>query len=71
MVYYPEIHVDDPDFSLADDVDFVLSDIGEIEDADREALRDLVARVIIDPTAHRESLVQYVYGLVPDEGEPS
>ncbi|MEW2014286.1 MULTISPECIES: hypothetical protein [Microbacterium] len=71
MAYYPEIHADDADYSIGDDVDFVLSDAGELEPADIAALRDLVARTIIDPTNHREALIEYVFGLVPDGGENS
>jgi hypothetical protein len=71
MAYYPEIHADDADYSIGEDVDFVLSDAGDLGPADREALRDLVARTIIDPTSHREALIEYVFGLVPDGGEGS
>ncbi len=71
MAYYPEIHADDADYSIGEDVDFVLSDAGDLEPADLEALRDLVARTIIDPTSHREALIEYVFGLVPDGGERS
>jgi hypothetical protein len=71
MAYYPEIHADDADYSIGEDVDFVLSEVGDLEPADREALRDLVARTIIDPTNHREALIEYIFRLVPDGGERS
>ena len=67
LVYYPEIHADDPEYSLQEDVAFVLDDVTSIGDGDRAALEDLISRVIIDPTAHREALCAYVYGLVPDD----
>lgn len=68
MLYYPEIHADDPEFSLRDDVTFVLEGT-TLGDDDRAALEDLVARTVIDPTGHREALCAYVYGLVPDDEE--
>jgi hypothetical protein len=66
MLYYPEIHADDSEYSLSDDVAFALEGVTGIGDDDRAALEDLVSRTIIDPTAHREALCAYVYGLVPD-----
>lgn len=56
IIYYPEIHVDEPSFDLQMEVDWVLEGAGEFDDADETVLRDAVARTIIDPTAHRTRL---------------
>lgn len=65
VMYYPEIQADDPEYKLSTDVAWCLEDAGEIADEERDALTDLIARLIIDPTSHREALCEYVYGLVP------
>ncbi|WP_194396234.1 hypothetical protein [Microbacterium atlanticum] len=66
VLYYPEIHADDPDYRLANDVSWVLEEAGEFAEGDREMLVDIVSRVIIDPTGNREALTDFVYGLVED-----
>ncbi len=56
FLYYPGIEVDDPSYSLADDIDWCLARLGDVSDAERERMRALFARAITDPTATRESL---------------
>jgi len=69
VLYYPEIHADDPEYALAKDVDWVLEDVDGMSEDDRAVLVDLISRVIIDPTGNRESLTEFVFGLVPDATE--
>lgn len=56
FLYYPGIEVDDPSYSLADDIDWCLARLGDVSDAERERMRALFARAITDPTATREKL---------------
>lgn len=65
VLYYPQIHADDPDYALAGDVAWALEEITVLTDADRAALVDVISRVIIDPTGNREALTDLVYSLVP------
>jgi hypothetical protein len=69
VLYYPEIHADDPEYSLANDVTWALEDVDELSDDDRAVLVDIISRVVIDPTGNREALTEFVYGLVPDDTE--
>ena len=69
VLYYPEIHADDPEYSLAKDVTWALEDVDELSDDDRAVLVDIISRVVIDPTGNREALTEFVYGLVPDDVE--
>lgn len=69
VLYYPEIHADDPAYSLAGDVGWALEEVGELADDDRDVLTDLISRVVIDPTGNREALTEFVYGLVADDAE--
>lgn len=62
LLYYPEIPADDPDYSLARDVDWVLD--GAL--SGDELLRELVAQVIIDPTGTRDRFTTAVYAAVTD-----
>lgn len=68
ILYYPEIHADEPGFTIATDIAWALEGAGELGEA-ADAVRDAIARTIIDPTLHRESLTELVYGLVPGEGD--
>jgi hypothetical protein len=56
FLYYPGIGVDDPAYHLAEDIDWCVARLGEVSDAEREGMRALIARAIIDPTATREEL---------------
>jgi hypothetical protein len=67
LLYYPEVQVDDPEFKLSADVDWCLEEADELTGADRDLVRDAVARTIVDPTMNREALTELVYGLVPSE----
>ena len=64
VLYYPEIHADDPDYRLANDVAWVLEDAAQPGKDDRAILVDLLSRVAIDPTGNRRALTEFVYGLV-------
>lgn len=66
MLYYPEIHADDPEYSLAADVTWALQDVEDLGDDDRAVLTDIISRVVIDPTGNREALTEFVYGIVDD-----
>lgn len=67
VLYYPEIHADDLNYRLADDVAWVLEGVGRIDADDRAVLLDLLSRVVIDPTGNRRALTEFVYGLVEDD----
>lgn len=55
MLYYPEIHVDDAEYDLMAQAQWCLEPISEaLSDDARSALRELVARALIDPSKHRE-----------------
>jgi hypothetical protein len=56
FLYYPGIEVDDPSYSLTDDIDWCLARLGDVSDVAREQMRALFARAITDPTAAREEL---------------
>jgi hypothetical protein len=56
FLYYPGIEVDDPSYSLAEDIDWCLARLGDVSDLERERMRALFARAITDPTATREEL---------------
>lgn len=65
LLYYPELHADDPDYSLAGDVDWVLGPITAVSAGEAAVLRDAISRAILDPTAHRADLAALVYAAAP------
>lgn len=62
--YSPQLHADDPGYSLGKDVAWVFDPLGDLVEGDRTVISYLVARAIIDPTRHREHLADYVYGRI-------
>ena len=56
FLYYPGIEVDDPSYSLVDDIEWCLARLGDVSDIEQERMRVLFARAIADPTATREEL---------------
>lgn len=63
FLYYPEVHVNEPDYSLTEDVVFCLEPLTDLTTEQRDELRYLVGQVIIDPTRYREALVAAVLEL--------
>ena len=39
FLYYPGIEVDDPSYSLADDIEWCLARLGDVSDVERERMR--------------------------------
>jgi hypothetical protein len=56
FLYYPGIELDDPSYSLDEDIDWCLARLGDVSDAERGRLGALFERAITDPTATREEL---------------
>lgn len=70
FLYYPEVHVDEPDYSLSDDVDFCMEPLAELAADSRDALRDLLSRAIIDPSEYRADVFAALTELAaPDSAE--
>ncbi|SBS71901.1 hypothetical protein [uncultured Microbacterium sp.] len=65
LLYYPELHADDPDYSLGSDVDWVLDHVTAPDPEGAVVLRDAIGRTIIDPTAYRADLASLVYAAGP------
>ena len=56
FLYYPEIQVDEPSYSLSSDVDFCMESLVELGEQQRDELRQLIGRAIIDPSEYREEV---------------
>lgn len=65
LFYYPEIAVDDGDYSLENDIAYCLEPVAGVSDQNAERLRVVVGRVIANPTAHRSELLALVIELAP------
>ena len=69
LLYYPEIAIDDDDYSIQKDIAYCLVPVAGIPDEDAERLRIAVGRVITNPTAHRSELLALVIELAPPPTE--
>ena len=69
LFYYPEIAVDDDDYSIQKDIAYCMVPVAGINDEDAERLRIAVGRVITNPTAHRSELLALVIELAPPPTE--
>jgi hypothetical protein len=69
LFYYPEIAVDDDEYSIRTDIAYCLEPVSAIAAEDAERLRVAVGRVITNPTAHRSELLALVIELAPPPPE--
>ena len=69
LFYYPEIAVDDDDYSIQNDIEYCLVPVAGIAEEDALRLRIAVGRVITNPTAHRSELMALVIELAPPPTE--
>ncbi|TFC34896.1 hypothetical protein [Cryobacterium sp. TMT2-14] len=69
LFYYPEIAIDDDDYSIQKDIAYCLVPVAGIPDEHAERLRIAVGRVITNPTAHRSELLALVIELAPPPTE--
>lgn len=68
VMYYPEIHVDDAAYNLIEQAAWCLEPVAEgLPEDTRVALRELIARTIIDPTKHRQETFDVLMELQPND----
>jgi hypothetical protein len=65
--YYPEIHVDDPEYTVDGDVSWCLEPVSDLTDEQRSAVREAIGLAITNPTVHRYALFQTLLELAPSE----
>ena len=63
FIYYPQIHVDQPDYRLEEDLAWCVEPLGELDPAALTAVRETVGRAIVEPTEYREELFAILSGL--------
>lgn len=56
--YYPSKHIDEPGYTLGEDIGWCLEPLKEVDQTVLVRLSDLLAAAIVDPTAHRTALTQ-------------
>jgi hypothetical protein len=69
LFYYPEIAIDDADYTLEKDLAYCLEPVSGLNADDLEELRAVVGRVITNPSAHRAELIELVIELAPESAE--
>ena len=66
LFYYPELAVEDSDYSLEKDLAYCLEPVSTLDAADLEKLRLVIGCVITNPSAHRAELIELIIELAPD-----
>ncbi len=56
--YYPTKHVDEPGYTVDEDIAWCLEPLNEVDQTALARLADLLAAAIVDPTAHRTALTK-------------
>jgi len=69
LFYYPEIHADDPEYTIQKDLDWAFGSGFDVPADVMDSLRDLGARTIIDPTQHRRDMFDGLMLLLPDSAD--
>lgn len=64
--FYPEKLIDEPGYTLDEDVDWCLEPLGSAELTAQPDLRRALAEVITDATADRQGFIRRVMGLVTE-----
>jgi hypothetical protein len=67
LMYYPEIHVEEPDYTVDTDVDWCLEPLSALPAEQLQTLRDVIGRTIVNPTEHRATVFQALQDLLPND----
>ncbi|WP_022890252.1 hypothetical protein [Agromyces italicus] len=65
LFYLPEVTVEDGHYRIHEDVAHCLEPVAELDSHAIQHLREVIARTIADPTAHRSELLALVFELAP------
>jgi hypothetical protein len=63
FTYYPEKHLDEPGYTVIEDLDWCLEPLAVLAEALRGPLRGWMHDVITNPDADRQGLIRAVRGL--------
>ena len=63
FIYYPQIHVDQPDYRLDEDLAWCVDPLDDLDPAALGAVREIIGRAIVEPTEYREELFSILSGL--------
>lgn len=66
VTYYPDKSVDEPGYTIDEDLRWCMKPLGALPQEVADELRRAIAAAIIDPTHERESAIRRLRGLVPD-----
>lgn len=56
FIYYPQIHIDLPDYRLEEDIAWCVEPLGDLDAAALTSVRESVGRAIVEPSEYREEL---------------
>ena len=62
FTYYPEKHLDEPGYTVIEDLDWCLEPLAVLPEAVREPLRGWMQEVITNPVADRQGLIRAIRG---------
>ena len=63
FTHHPEKHLDEPGYTVIEDLDWCLEPLAALPDAEREPLRGWMQEVITNPDADRQGLIRAIRAL--------
>lgn len=61
FTYYPDKHLREPGYRLEEDIAWCLRPLRYLPDADQDALREEITRLVTDPTADRQAFIRRLH----------
>lgn len=69
LTFYDGRSVDEPSYTIDEDLDWCMQPIVDVEEPERSVLRGILRATIIDPTSARQALIRHLAVLGEDENK--
>ncbi|MDR7110874.1 MULTISPECIES: hypothetical protein [Microbacterium] len=65
--YYPEKHLDEPGYTIDEDVAWCIAPLTGLPDAELDQMRATILTLITTPTADRQAFIRHLAALTADD----
>lgn len=64
--YYADKHIDEPGYSIDEDIDWCVQPLTSLSEEEARPLRDEIRSLITEPTRDRQTFIRHVLDLAED-----